>query len=104
VAEILNALRRGPDANRCEIPRWRVLFRLLGLDLHHATSSIHTRGLHFQFKTVFSGESCLVVTWEFCRALLILCNRSGFHQAPPKAYGPPIGVENAKKIAAVALA
>jgi|SRR5271169_2835839 len=36
--------------------------------------------------------------------LLILCNLSAFAQAPPKAYGPPIGVENAKKIAAVALA
>jgi uncharacterized protein GlcG (DUF336 family) len=36
--------------------------------------------------------------------LLILCNRSAFAQASPKAYGPPIGVENAKKIAAVALA
>ena len=36
--------------------------------------------------------------------LLILCNLSAFAQAPPKAYGPPIGVENAKRIAAVALA
>jgi glc operon protein GlcG len=36
--------------------------------------------------------------------LLILCNLSAFAQAPPKAYGPPIGVENAKKIAAGALA
>ena len=35
--------------------------------------------------------------------LLILCNLSAFAQAPPKAYGPPIGVENAKKIAAAAL-
>jgi glc operon protein GlcG len=35
--------------------------------------------------------------------LPILCNLSAFAQAPPKAYGPPIGVENAK-IAAVALA
>jgi glc operon protein GlcG len=37
-------------------------------------------------------------------ALLILCALSAFAQAPPKAYGPPIGVENAKRIAAVALA
>jgi glc operon protein GlcG len=36
--------------------------------------------------------------------LLILCTLSAFAQAPPKAYGSPIGVENAKKIAAVALA
>jgi glc operon protein GlcG len=36
--------------------------------------------------------------------LLILCNLSALAQAPPKAYGPPIGVEIAKKIAAVALA
>jgi glc operon protein GlcG len=36
--------------------------------------------------------------------LLILCHLSAFAQAPPKAYGPAIGVENAKKIAAVALA
>src|SRR5271154_372044 len=37
-------------------------------------------------------------------ALLILCNLSAFGQAPPKAYGPAIGVEKAKNIAAVALA
>jgi uncharacterized protein GlcG (DUF336 family) len=37
-------------------------------------------------------------------SLLILCHLSAFAQAPPKAYGPAIGVENAKKIAAVALA
>jgi uncharacterized protein GlcG (DUF336 family) len=36
--------------------------------------------------------------------LLILCNLSAFAQGPPKAYGPPIGLENAKKIAALALA
>jgi hypothetical protein len=36
--------------------------------------------------------------------LLIVCNLSAFARAPPKAYGPPIGVENAKNIAAVALA
>jgi len=37
-------------------------------------------------------------------SLLILCDLSAFAQAPPRAYGPPIGVENAKKIAVVALA
>ncbi len=37
-------------------------------------------------------------------ALLMLCSVNAFAQALPKAYGPPIGVENAKKIAAVALA
>jgi len=36
--------------------------------------------------------------------LLILCSLGGFAQAPPKTYGPPIGVKNAKKGAAVALA
>ena len=37
-------------------------------------------------------------------ALLILFSLSAFAQAPPKAYGTPIGVKNAKKVAAVALA
>jgi glc operon protein GlcG len=34
---------------------------------------------------------------------LLLCTISAFSQAP-KMYGPPIGVENAKKVAAAALA
>src|SRR5271169_504513 len=34
----------------------------------------------------------------------ILFSLSAFAQAPPRAYGPAIGVENAKKSAAVALA
>lgn len=36
--------------------------------------------------------------------LLIVCSLSAFAEALPKAYGPAIEVENAKKIAAVALA
>lgn len=35
---------------------------------------------------------------------LVLCSLNALAQAPPKAYGPPIAGENAKKIAAVALA
>ena len=36
--------------------------------------------------------------------LLLVCSLSAFAEALPKAYGPAIEVENAKKIAAVALA